>query len=540
VKDLIKSITKSEWKFWAKVVIAVLILTSLSRIFLVIWTPDGFTPRGNIIYSFVDRHVYLSYIEQARDGKYLFEDLYTSKAESRPMLNLFWLALGLVARFTGLSANLTIEIFRIILAPLLLFILYLFLAFLIKNALQRKAAFLIAVLGGGMGLVFLPILYFIIVVFNLKGGRFLPIDIDNSEAFVFTTIYYSPHFIFSTFLFLSVILLSFLAVEKKKISYSIPAGLMSAVLLNFHPFTFFILFFILLAYFIFSLWKDGKTAAFLLKYFFIAGLLSLPSALYHLYMFNAPWWQNQIWRSTTVTPFWLSILAGYGILSIFAVYSLWLSFKKKIEIKNEKLLLCWLLSGAVLIFLPISVQGRFLEGYQIVLIILASYSLSLYLQKHRRLISGKIFTGILFIIFFCLSFVFVIYLDIHNIFLKGNLVYIKKETAIALKELKSRVSADELILADIYNANMIPGIAARRVFVGHGVETIDYKRKYDTLIEYMVSPSGDARQEILKQNSIDYVLYDSQWKDEWKWDPGEDDGLKKIYEKGGYKLYKVK
>ena len=131
------------------------------------------------------------------------------------------------------------------------------------------------------------------------------------------------------------------------------------------------------------------------------------------------------------------------------------------------------------------------------------------------------------------------FLDMKNIYKQGNLVYIRKETIPVLKELKNITGADDLILADIYNANMIPGFAIRRVFVGHGVETIDYQRKYDTLIQYMTNPKSDARKEILKQNGISYVLYDGQWKGEWKWDLDEDRGLEKIYEYGSYKLYKI-
>jgi len=540
VKDLIKSVTKQEWKFWVKVVIAVLILTSLSRIFLVIWTPEGFIPRGNIIYSFTDRQVYLSYIEQAREGKFLFEDLYTAKAESSPMFNIFWLSLGLFARLTNLSGNAVIEFFRILLAPLLLFSLYLLFTYLIKDIFQRKLAFLIASLGGGMGFILMPIIYLVAALFSLMEKiRILPIDIDNCEAFIFNTIYYSPHFIFSTFLFVSIILLTLLAIEKNKLTYSLPVGIMSAVLLNFHPFTFFILFFIFFAYFISALIQEKKTGFFIFKYFLLVGIIALPSALYHLSMFNSPWWQNQTWNSTTITPFWLSILAGYGVLVFFSIHSLRLSYKKKMEIKNEKFLLCWLVGGAVLIFLPVSVQGRFLEGYQIALIILSSYSLAKFLERRKDLIKDKVFGAILFIVFFCLSIFFVMFLDMKNIYRQGNIVYIRKETAITLKELKNIVGADEVILADIYNANMIPGFATRRVFAGHGVETIDYERKYDTLVEYMTNSNGDARREILKQNGISYVLYDGQWKDEWKWDLEKDKNLEKIYEKGSYKFYKV-
>jgi len=538
--DLIKSITKQEWKFWAKVLVAVLILTSLSRIFIILWTPHDYVPRGNSIMSFVDRYVYISYIEQAREGNFLFQDLFTSKEESVPMLNIFWLGAGLFARFTGFSGNFVLEFLRIALIPLLLFVAYLLLAFFIKNIFQRKLGFLLAALGGGLGFVLMPVLY-LVEVFYPKGAilRDLPVDLDAAEAFLFTTSYYSAHFIFSTTLFILILLLTLLATEKKKVIYAVPAGIMGLVLANFHPFTIVSLTFVFGIYFLYLLWQDRKAAFFLFKYFLIYFALLLPSIIYHLYMFQSPWWQNQTWNSTTFRPYFLAIVFGYGLILFFAIYALILSFKRKLKIKNEKFLLCWVLGQIVLVFLPISVQGRFFEGYSLALIILASYPLAGYLEKRSWMTKGKVYAAAIFLVFFGLSYIFLIFLDLRNTYWRGNLVYIQRDAIEAMEELKNLVGKDDLILSDIYNATIIPGISVRRVFVGHGVETIDYERKYKILKRFMASTDVFERKTILESNRIDYLFYDAGWKDYWTWNPDESDFLQKVYEKGNYKIYKV-
>lgn len=539
--NLIKSITKDEWKFWIKVLLAILIFTSIARIFILIWTPEGFVPRGNNIYSMTDRYVYVSYVEQAREGAYLFEDLYTSAEESVPMLNVFWLSAGLFARLTGFSGNATLEILRILLIPFLLFSVFLLLVFFIKDIWQRKLAFLIASLGGGLGLFFLPLLWLFENFFPSKGIlRNLPIDLDNAEAFLFITSYYSCHFIFSTFLFTFVILLSLLAIENKKLFYAVPTGIMSAVLLNFHPWAFIAIFFIFFVYFLFLLLKKNKTSFFIFKYGLILGLFVLPSAFYHLFMFNTPWWQNQTWNSTTSTPFIISILGGYGLIFVFALYSIWQNYKKRIKIKNEKFLLIWLIGQFVLFFLPVSVQGRFLEGYWLSLVVLASYSLANWIKKRQWITKGKIFSASLFIICFCLSYVLVIFLDFRNIYYKSNLIYIKKDSVEAMKELKGLAKKDDLVLADICNASMIPGISLRRVFVGHAVETINFDYKYGELKKFMKSSDIGERQAILKNNKIDWFFYDATWASDWAWEPNEQDFLEKVYERGDYRIYKVR
>lgn len=538
---LIKSITKSEWKFWAKVLVALLILTSLSRIFIVILAPQGYVPRGNTIVSFIDRYVYISYIEQAREGNFLFQDLFTSKEESVPMLNLFWLAAGLFARATGFSANIILELLRILFLPLLLLGVYLLIAYFIENIWQRKLAYLLASLSGGLGAYFLPVIYLMEKIRPLgKMQRDYPIDLDSSEATIFGTGYYSAHFIFSTVLFIFIMLFTLLAIDKKKILYALPAGILSFVLINFHPFTFLILFFIFLSYFIFLLWQNKEEARFIFKYGLLAGLVALPSVIYHFYMFGAPWWQNQTWNSTTYRPIFIAILAGYGAILFFALRSLWFAAKGKAEIKKEKFLLVWFLSQIALIFMPVSVQGRFFEGYWLLLVILASYSLTIFLQKRAWITKDKIYAAVSFVAIFGMSFLLLLVLDLKNVFLRGNLVYIKKDAVSAMKELRNIAGKDDLILADIYNASMLPGISLRRVFVGHGVETIDYDRKYKILQEFMAASGAEKRKEILRSNKINYLFYDEGWKKDWAWNPDDEKFLQEIYDEGGYKIYKVK
>jgi len=256
-------------------------------------------------------------------------------------------------------------------------------------------------------------------------------------------------------------------------------------------------------------------------------------------MFFTPWWQNQTWGSTTYVPNIFSILSGYGLLVPLAIWSLWLVYKNKIKIKNIYFLLIWFFGQIMLIFLPVSVQRRFLEGYSFVLIILASYSLTLFLEKKKWIIKGKVFAATAFIICFGLSYILVLALDLNNVILQGNVVYLKKEEVKAIKELKNIMSKDDLIISDIYNSGIIPGIAVRRVFVGHGIETIDFVNKYFILERFMLSLDDAEKKLILKNNGIKYLFYDSIWEKDWAWNPDEASFLEKIYENSSYKIYKI-
>ncbi len=535
MKDLIQSITKQEWKFWAKILIAVLILTSVSRIFAVVLTPEGQVWTGRTYFPPVDRFVYISYVEQIKNGANILQDFYSAKGETAPMINVFWMFLGYAARFTGLSSFAVIELSRVFFMPGLFFILYILISYFFKNILERKTAFLLAVFGGGLGVWAYPI-----IAVLTRGKELidhLPIDFNVTEAFIFLSSYYSAHYIVSLSLFFFLILAGLIAVERKKIHYAIYAGLAGLILINFHPFSFTVFIYIFAAYFFYLLWKDKTAAFFLFKYFLIFTAIVLPAAIYHLQMMQTPWWQNQTWNSNTETPNFIYIFFGYGLLLLLAIMSIYKICKKELEISSAPFLVIWFFGQISLIFLPISVQRRFLEGYDVLLAILAAPYIAFAIKKKAWLIKGKFFSALIFVVLFSLSFIVVIYLDFCNYIYRIPLIYAPKDSFEAMRALRDYTGADDLILADLYSANTIPGVALRHVFVGHGTETINYMYKLNILTRFGKSNDENERWLILQNNKIDYLFYDPSWN--WGFNPDDDDFLKKMFDIDGYKLYKV-
>ena len=79
-------------------------------------------------------------------------------------------------------------------------------------------------------------------------------------------------------------------------------------------------------------------------------------------------------------------------------------------------------------------------------------------------------------------------------------MYIGKDHLMALRAVRDYAGADDLVLADMYSSNMIPGIALRRVFIGHGIETINFIYKNDILTQFGTSKDQEERISILKNN----------------------------------------
>jgi hypothetical protein len=150
---LIKSINNQEWRFIIAVIIFVILITTLPYLYGYLKTPADSFYTGLHAIAPADIHVYFSYIEQTRQGHLFFEDLYTSEPQARNMFNIFWLAIGLIAKFFSLSNILVFQLARLLLAPIFIFLLYLLAAYFWADKTWRRVAFIFFVFASGLGAI---------------------------------------------------------------------------------------------------------------------------------------------------------------------------------------------------------------------------------------------------------------------------------------------------------------------------------------------------------------------------------------------------
>src|SRR3990167_1752896 len=83
IRDLIKSITKKEWRFLIIITLFVIFLTTLPYLYGWDQTPENYT--YNCLHSLTpgDIHVYFSWIESIKQGNLFIENLYTSEPQAR-------------------------------------------------------------------------------------------------------------------------------------------------------------------------------------------------------------------------------------------------------------------------------------------------------------------------------------------------------------------------------------------------------------------------------------------------------------------------
>ena len=560
---------KKEWKFVIITALIIVIITSLPHIF-------GYLNAKNKYYTAIqalnphDPFVYYSYIQQAKDGHWLFKDLYTSEPQQRMIFNPLWLWVGLFGKIFSLSNVLAFQLSRIILILVFIVLAYLFISYFFENRQKRKVCLILLIFSSGLGAWMEPLLRARIPDLLKIGYLYLPPDIWVAESNTFLTLYNTPHFIASLSLIILIFSLMLLSFKNGKIKYSIFAGVAALALFFFHPYHLPLIFLVLGIYILVIFIKNKRIIWQWIKYYLILLLFSLPAILYHFRMLDSdPLGRQRAIQNLCITPpLWL-VLAGYGFLIIFAPAGIYFLLKNKKLDDKYIFIITWLIVQFLIIYFPINFQRRFIEGLHVPLVVLTTIGLSsLYRCLQKKLpsklsffLNNKTLAVILFVILFCTSNLCILTSDLTLYYKFSRLpespifsIYPSKETMESIKWLKENTSENSIILANTPSLNeLVPAFSGRIVYIGHWGETLFLKEKLEKFSWFLTGEEDDIEKyKFLQKNRIDYLfwskengytnyLVDSNEKKLGfkKFIPEKKDYLERIFEKGKIAIYRV-
>src|SRR3989344_2131634 len=387
MKELIQSITKKEWWLVALFSLILIILTGLPYLYAYLTAPSGLVYNGLNSLTPADNPVYYSYINQVERGEIFLKDLFTPEPQSDGLFNIFWFSLGILARVFNLSAIFTFHLVRLLLIPVFLAVAYIFISLFFNDVIKRKWSLILLSFSSGIGAYFVYPLY----LYNLedKPGFWSPLDTWVPESITFLTLYKTPHFIASLILMFLILLLVFLALNKRKISYVVVAGLLSLVYFNFHPFYIPTIFLTVGIYLLILIFKNKKILWREVSYYLLFILISSPSIFYHLWtLSNNEVLVQRALQNINLAPPFIFIIIGYGFLwplGLIGFYSL--IIRKELDEKYI-FLLSLILACIILIRLPLQFQTRYTQGLHLSLVI---FSVSgLFYLKERFLTANRI------------------------------------------------------------------------------------------------------------------------------------------------------
>lgn len=293
-----------------------------------------------------DQNMYFSFIRQAADGHFIFENRLTHIPHKPALINFEWFLVGRIMALFDNSAIVAYEVWRFIGA---------FAAFLgfsalthivLTNKLQRIIALLMFAFGGGFGWFFLALKH---LGLKLQWSFFGTFDLRGGYH-PFVQIMLDPHFSLPIGLFCLAVAFYMLAEKTGKFRWYSISGIVAAIEASMRPYDFIALYTIIPLFILVTIISKRAFSYRLLFARSLPLIIGLPLFLYYVYIFNFhPVFK--FWGSQGVIPFELPLhwfILNIGLAAALFIVRLFLF--KKISLGNlHPLPLVW--AGAIIFFI---------------------------------------------------------------------------------------------------------------------------------------------------------------------------------------------
>ncbi len=539
-------VTAKEMAWAVGVALVILALSSVPYVVGALASTDTWH-FGGLVMDLEDGYSHLAKMQQGAQGGWTYRILFTPEEQRGVVLYVFYLALGKVARFSGLSMILIYHLARLACGLFLLLVLYVFLARFVRGVAARRVTYVLATLSSGWGWLALIL------------GRevFLgvgPVDLWLMDGYTFFTILVFPHFALATGLLLCALLLTLVYLDTGSWRFLVGAVVASVVLCVVHPFSL-----LLVDVLVGGQWALKTVLRRRVVWGEVLGLAilavaPLPLAGYFLWALRSSpillTWQAQ---SLTLSPHPAHYFLGYGIPAILAVAGGAMALRHGRA--SDLFPLVWVGAAAVLLYLPFNLQRRMIEGLQVPVAILATWGLVRWAlpaisrsrafgwlarrpRYHRRGLRRLAVVAILLA-----SIPSSLYL-LASLSLSASRVspplFHHRDQVEAVAWLRAQTRPDDRILSSYETGGYIAAHAGRRAFWGHWCETTYLEEKKRDAATIFSSATPDAaRREILTKYGISYIFYGPSEGALGGWAPGASGWLTRVATFGSVTIYRA-
>lgn len=443
---------------------------------------------GGFLINAQDGNSYLAKIYQGWRGDWRFTLPYTADSGEGGYLNIFYLGLGHVARILNAPLLLAFHVARILGACCLLWALAHFWRSLFPSPQRGELAFAISSLASGVGWLAIPF------------GAFTA-DFWVAETYPFLSAYVNPHFVFG----LALIVWLVTPPSKKNLLWSFLASLALGII---SPFGVAIVIMVLGSVIVlkyvgqdFRSLRDFGSLGPKFQNVIAVGLGGGPVLLYDYWIAHSDPVLSE-WNAQNLTltpPLWdiLLALSPVFILALIGIRQAWSE-------ERSKILVPWAGLGLALIFIPWSLQRRFMMGLFIPLAGLATLGVEWLSEKIK--LNYRTLVIILFILALPTNII-VIFSGLHAAQTQEPTIYLTVEEVQAFDWIETNTPPDALILTGPETGLYIPAHTGRRVIYGHPYETVNAETAKATVTAFFtgeMTPSQAAF--LLQARSVDYIL----------------------------------
>jgi hypothetical protein len=488
----------------------------------------GLRFRG-IFYDSQDYAVHLGTMAAGGHGEWAYQFRFTTEPHRPAYLKMFYVALGHLSSWFGTTPDLTFQAARWFFGLLALFALYGLLKRAFPGLFWARYAFLLAVLGSGLG--------WLQLLFGWTSTAITPIDFWLVDDYVFFSLAVFPHFAFVTAgMCLALSLwLSFLNTTRwiSVIGISLTAILIQLV----NPIAFATVDVALLGGALFSWWQAKKIRTEDIAALLMIALAQMPLLAYNFVVLGSdPLWSQFTAQNQTLSPPPDYYLWGFALFWPPAILGMAASFREKSPVLGAALF--WVTSGFLLAYIPFYIQRRFLQDVTIPLAILGIAGLIRLFQmlaaRYPGLVRWRSSLAIVFLFFASLSSVQLIlgrtlYLQTHP----ASLYYPRSLDA-GFDWFRLNAHEDDFVLASETTSQLLVQKAGLRAYFGHEMETLGYKTKQRNVQAFF-----DGRQPGLASAPIKWVVYGPSERVLYP-DFRPPANLRLVYDSGQLQIFEVK
>ncbi len=467
-----------------------LLLTQSPAFLGMIFSGDNYQ-FGGFLLNPLDGNSYLAKMRQGWNGNWDFHLPFTADRGKGAYLFGFYILLGHIARWFHLDLVVTFHVFRFLCSVFMAVMIY---RYFLHDFQSRYSllSFSWVLLGGGLGGLVIPL-------------DLLTPDFWVAEGYPFLAAYTNPHFPLSI-----ALMLWLLNVDDEKPTANwfewVLIFILSVILSNISPFAVVLTLLIYGAKVFMGIWEKNKIH---IKLYTLRGFIlclgSLPFMLYQtwvvrvnpeLYLWNL---QNQ-----TPSPSIILLIIGLSPVLLWAMATLFFVSPKR-WIKETWIQ--WVFVAVIALYLPFSLQRRFMIGLYIPLGVGAAKGFQVLQQKYQ----AKKLLPFMFKLSFGLSLltnIVLIFAGFNTLMKFDRKIFLTRYESEAYHWMRNNLSLDSLILAGEQSGLLIPAWSGQRVIYGHPYESVEANNNKEIVNAFFSGMLDiDAQADLLCNHKIDYILW---------------------------------
>jgi energy-converting hydrogenase Eha subunit C len=530
-------VTRQEWVWVMAVAALVMAISSVPYLAGYLAQTADIRFAGAVL-DRADYHSHLAKMRQGYSGEWSYRLLFTPETHAGAYLQTFYVALGHLARLTGLGLSLTYQAARLLCGFLMLLAIYGFVALFVEPVRTRRVAFFLATLASGLG-------WLTEIIHPTPAGGISPMDFWLLDGSTYLSALTFPHFSAAIGLLVTIPWLLLRRPEGPG-WHEVGLAVLASLALGFiHPYGLLLADLLPLLYWGIEALRTRRVVWRGLMAVAVMGIAQAPLVAYDLWVFRTqPIFAGWADQNLTLSPPPEIYLWGYGAL--LGLGAVGVATRMRRSDKAIIFPLLWIGLVAVLVYLPWNLQRRFLEGIQVPLGLLAGVGLAEGLLPQTPQVEGdrparwRWSTLALALALMAMSNLYMTTGLTMAAAMRPPALFWDAGLLAGVDWLGQNTTWDATVLSSFEVGSLIPARIGHRVVLGHGIETKDPEEKQRATARFFAAAtSDDERRGLLARYGIAYVFYGPFERELGDFDPAQASYLTQVYTNRNVSIYRV-